>query len=545
MALTTVILIVNGFSIRARLVRDRIAHDLSVQNLRFNALLADMPLGVCMFDCNGFLTVSNERYLRMHGLPAASAASGTSVREIVQYSKASGAFPGDVDSYCKELSEALGRGELVRHLTDLNDGRVIASLSQPIGDGGWISIYEDITEQQLAKVRLEQTRKFLDSIVENVPAPIVVKEPEKGTFVLVNHAYEKFIGLPRERLMGKTVYDVFPPKDAELIATYDNEAIKFSERVISAELSVETPINGSRVVTTTRLVVLDENDKPHFVIAIINDVTEKRKAEARIAYMAHHDPITGLLNRARFAERLEGALACAEQNTHLAVLFIDLDHFKHVNDTLGHLIGDELLRAVADRLRGCIQEIDAVARLGGSDAANWPDDIRIAVNLSPAQFRSQSLAQVVINSLATSGIAPSRLELEITEELLLGHNRDNLSMLEQLRKIGVQIVMDDFGIGYSSLNYLRLFPFDKIKIDRSFINEEDDLSLAIVQAVTSLARVLRVPVTAEGIETREQLDFIRAAGCTEFQGYLFSTPKPSAEIVAFLRGSAQMAANAA
>jgi len=105
--------------------------------------------------------------------------------------------------------------------------------------------------------------------------------------------------------------------------------------------------------------------------------------------------------------------------------------------------------------------------------------------------------------------------------------------------------MDDFGIGYSSLNYLRLFPFDKIKIDRSFINEEDDLSLAIVQAVTSLARVLRVPVTAEGIETREQLDFIRAAGCTEFQGYLFSTPKPSAEIVAFLRGSAQMAANAA
>jgi diguanylate cyclase (GGDEF)-like protein/PAS domain S-box-containing protein len=682
-ALTTVILIVNGFSIRA-----------------------------CMFDCNGFLTVSNERYLRMHGLPAASAASGTSVREIVQYSKASGAFPGDVDSYCKELSEALGRGELVRHLTHLNDGRVIASLSQPIGDGGWISIYEDITEQQLAKVRLEQTRKFLDSIVENVPAPIVVKEPEKGTFVLVNHAYEKFIGLPRERLMGKTVYDVFPPKDAELIATYDNEAIKFSERVISAELSVETPTNGSRIVTTTRLVVLDENDKPHFVIAIINDVTEKRKAEARIAYMAHHDPITGLLNRARFAERLEGALACAEQNTHLAVLFIDLDHFKHVNDTLGHLIGDELLRAVADRLRGCIQEIDAVARLGGdefaiiqsaitrpgdihalvdritaaiktpyelggfqtvvdvsigiaqapadattsdelmkradmalyraksdgrgtyrffesemlartavrraleaslrnsivngelelfyqpvvniteyrvvgleallrwrhpergilspaefmglavetglivplgewvirqacSDAANWPDDIRIAVNLSPAQFRSQSLAQVVINSLATSGIAPSRLELEITEELLLGHNRDNLSMLEQLRKIGVQIVMDDFGIGYSSLNYLRLFPFDKIKIDRSFINEEDDLSLAIVQAVTSLARVLRVPVTAEGIETREQLDFIRAAGCTEFQGYLFSTPKPSAEIVAFLRGSAQMAANAA
>ena len=712
LALTTVIIIVNGFSIRARLVRDRIARDLNVQNLRFNALLADMPLGVCMFDCNGCLTVSNDRYLRMHGLPATSAISGTSVREIIQYSKVSGAFPGDVDSYCNELAETLGRGELVRHLTHLNDGRVIASLSQPIGDGGWISIYEDITEQQLAKVRLEQTRKFLNSIVENVPAPIVVKDPDKGTFVLVNHAYEKFMGLPRERLMGKTVFDVFPPTDAELIAKYDNEAIKFSKRVISAELSVVTPTNGSRIVTTTRLVVLDENDKPHYVIAMIDDVTEKRKAEARIAHMAHHDPVTGLLNRARFTERLEDTLACAGRNAHLAVLFIDLDHFKHVNDTLGHLIGDELLRAVADRLSGCIQEIDAVGRLGGdefaiiqsavahpgdiialvgritaaikapyelggfqtvvdvsigiaqapadattsdelikradmalyraksdgrgtyrffepemlartatrrgleaslrnsivngelelfyqpvvnikeyrvvgleallrwrhpergilsplefmgvavetglivplgewvirqacSDAASWPDHIKIAVNLSPAQFRSQNLAQVVINALATSGIAPSRLELEITEELLLGHNRDNLAVLEQLRKLGVQIVMDDFGIGYSSLNYLRLFPFDKIKIDRSFINEEDDLSLAIVQAVTNLARVLMVPATAEGIETREQLEFVRAAGCTEFQGYLFSPPKPTAEILAFLRRSSQVAANAA
>src|SRR5260370_12442254 len=184
-----------------------------------------------------------------------------------------------------------------------------------------------------------------------------------------------------------------------------------------------------------------------------------------------------------------------------------------------------------------------VIRQACSDAASWPDHIKIAVNLSPAQFRSQNLTQAVINALATSGIAPSRLELEITEELLLAHNRDNLSVLEQLRKLGVQIVMDDFGIGYSSLNYLRLFPFDKIKIDRSFINEEDDLSLAIVQAVTNLARVLMVPATAEGIATRHQVEFVRAAGCTEFQGYLFSPPKPTAETVAFLHRSPQLAAD--
>jgi EAL domain-containing protein (putative c-di-GMP-specific phosphodiesterase class I) len=185
-----------------------------------------------------------------------------------------------------------------------------------------------------------------------------------------------------------------------------------------------------------------------------------------------------------------------------------------------------------------------VIRQACSDAANWPADIKISVNLSPAQFRSHNVAQVAISALAASGIAPSRLELEITEELL-GHNRDNISILEQLRKLGVQIVMDDFGIGYSSLNYLRLFPFDKIKIDRSFINEEDDLSLAIVQAVTSLARVLRVPVIAEGIETREQLEFVRAAGCSEFQGYLFSPPRPTAEIATLLRKTSQLAADAA
>ena len=134
-----------------------------------------------------------------------------------------------------------------------------------------------------------------------------------------------------------------------------------------------------------------------------------------------------------------------------------------------------------------------VIRQACLDAANWPNEIKIAVNLSPAQFRNQNLTQVVINALGSSGVAPSRLELEITEEILLGHSRENLAVLEQFRTLGIQIVMDDFGVGYSSLNYLRLFPFDKIKIDRSFVNDlssGDDLSSAIVQAVTRLAKVL-------------------------------------------------------
>jgi EAL domain-containing protein (putative c-di-GMP-specific phosphodiesterase class I) len=189
-----------------------------------------------------------------------------------------------------------------------------------------------------------------------------------------------------------------------------------------------------------------------------------------------------------------------------------------------------------------------VIRQACRDAAKWPDDIKVAVNLSPVQFRSHDLAQEVIQALEASGVAPNRLELEITEEMLLGHSRENLAVLDQLRRLGVQIVMDDFGTGYSSLNYLRLFPFDKIKIDRSFINELSDgnnISLAIVEAVARLAKVLSVPVTAEGVETADQLAVVRAAGCTEYQGYLFSVPKPAVEIMGLLQESAHTKINAA
>ena len=181
------------------------------------------------------------------------------------------------------------------------------------------------------------------------------------------------------------------------------------------------------------------------------------------------------------------------------------------------------------------EELGLIAALGQwvlqaacADAAKWPKDLRVAVNLSPIQFKSMNLVKVILGSLASSGLQASRLELEITEFVLLEDNVKTLAMLHELRSLGVHIVMDDFGTGFSSLNYLRSFPFDKIKIDRSFIKDlsKGDNSAAIVKTIIGLAHALNIDVVAEGVETRQQLDFVVAQGCTEVQGFYFSEAKP-------------------
>jgi len=435
-------------------------------------------------------------------------------------------------------------------------------------------------------------------------------------------------------------------------------------------------------------------------IATYEDVTERRRAEMQIAYMAHHDVLTDLANRILFRERLEQALAAAQrQRTTVAVLCLDLDRFKDVNDSLGHETGDELLKMVADRLRGCIREGDLIARLGGDEfavlqaavgepndcaslaariinavgapyevhgqeivigtsvgialaaegtiapdqllkhadlalyrakydrrgtyrffepemdeqlqarrhleadlrkalangeftlafqpqinirrheisgfeallrwrhpergpvspaefipvaediglisplgewvieqacreAVQWPDGIKVAVNLSPVQFRNRTLVETVSRALAQSGLSPRRLELEITESVLLQDNETTLETLHRLRELGVCIAMDDFGTGYSSLSYLRSFPFDKIKIDQSFVRELTSRAdcLAIVHSITRLGSSLGMITTAEGVETEEQYRHLLAAGCTEVQGYYFGRPLPAEEL---------------
>jgi diguanylate cyclase (GGDEF)-like protein len=443
--------------------------------------------------------------------------------------------------------------------------------------------------------------------------------------------------------------------------------------------------------------------KPHRVVAI-RDLRERRKAEEDIRFLARHDPLTKLANRNVFQEDLERALKRLDRGENFAILCLDLDYFKQVNDTLGHAIGDKLLISVAQRIDACVRKTDTVARIGGdefaiiqaggelpvgstslaarlidainkpypidghqiavassvgiaiapddgkdsetlmknadlalyrakndgcgvfrlfepemdakmqarrkleldlrqalafnefepyyqplvnvetqeltgfetllrwrhperglvppmefipvaeeiglmgsigawilkracSDAMQWPEGIRVAVNISATQFKGRPLELDVITALGSSGLPAKRLELEITESVLLENSEVTIATLRKLREIGVRIAMDDFGTGYSSLSYLSKFPFDKIKLDRSFTKGAgvDANSQAIIRAVIGLGASLGISTTAEGVETRDQLALLRSEGCHEVQGYLYSKPLPVEDIPRLLQ----------
>jgi diguanylate cyclase (GGDEF)-like protein len=565
-----------------RLVEERTAalqereEEVRAQNLRFDAALNNMSQALLMFDSCARLVICNHRYYEMYELSSDLAKPGATLRQLLELRTHKGSFADDPDRYVANLMSTIAEGKTWSQLTELPDGRTIVVVNHPMTGGGWVATHEDITE--------------------------------------------------------------------------------------------------------------------------------RRRAEKQIAHMARHDALTDLPNRVLLRERLANALDTLPDGERLAVLYLDLDHFKSVNDTLGHQIGDELLKAVAERLRSCVRELDTVARVGGdefaiiqtglqqptdtamlarsicdaikepfdlhghaviadtsigialapgdgtdpiellknadmalygakadgrgtyrffepemdarmkmrrslelalrkalangefelhyqplvslddrritcceallrwqhperglisptefipiaeeigliiplgewvlrkacADAAHWPAETKVAVNLSPIQVTQPNIVTVVVGALAAAGLPANRLEVEITESVLMQNSDTTLATLHQLRQLGVRISMDDFGTGYSSLSYLRSFPFDKIKIDRCFISglAAGDDSVAIVLAIAGLAKQLGMATTAEGVETRQQLQQVKALGCSEMQGFLFSAPRRMEELTQLFR----------
>jgi diguanylate cyclase (GGDEF)-like protein/PAS domain S-box-containing protein len=559
-----------------------------------------------------------------------------------------------------------------------------------------IALFEDVTDRRSLSQELENAKKFLELVVDNIPVSLVVESVKDRQYLLANRSAEAILNRRREDAVGLTAKDIFNPREAALIVARDEAAIK--KRVPQTEEHPISTKEGLRLFLTRRVTVLDDVGEPQYLIKTHEDVTDRRQTESRMAHMAYHDGLTDLPNRAAFLQALTQMIeACEDIGEEFAVLSIDLDGLKEINDVFGHAIGDKLLIEVSRRLqisagggivarlsgdefgliidgkqpiagmllaeqlaealakefqiegksvrtgvttgisifphngtdaasllanagaalfrakaksRGSIglyepemdqqirdrrvlhqdlsvaikngelslhyqpqararatvasseiigfealarwrhpvrgfvppsdfiplaEESGLIVEMGEwilreacREAASWPVPQQIAVNLSPAQFMHGDVVGLVHSILIETGLAPSRLELEITEGVLIEDFERGLALLRRLKALGVRISMDDFGSGYSSLSYLQAFPFDKIKIDRAFVMNlgRGPQSAAIVRAVIELGHGLEMSIVAEGVETQDQLGFLAEEGCDSVQGYFIGKPAP-------------------
>ena len=381
-----------GLSVFSAIVVWKIRRNSGDQVLRLHEALNNMNQGLCMFDAQNRLVVWNERYREMYSINPRRIWRGCTVRDLLDARIAAGTFPLDPRKYDVDLQTALKQGKAFTLNVQLGDGRMIAVVNQPMKSGGWVATHEDVTERDHADQELERTRTFLHTIIENVPSPIIVKSIPDLRYLLINRAAENYLGIDRSVLLDRTTAEVMPQASAERIEAEDRKLIASGEPTFIDEHSVITPGNGTRVVTAMRLPVKSPDGKPQYVISVINDLTERKRSEQRIEHMAQHDSLTDLPNRAAFTHCIASMIGHASvAGESFALLSLDLDRFKSVNDVFGHDTGDALLREVARRLETACQGA-FLARLGGDEfAVVTPTGIRPAAAEALAERLSAAL----------------------------------------------------------------------------------------------------------------------------------------------------------
>jgi diguanylate cyclase (GGDEF)-like protein len=706
--------------------RQAALNNLARQNRILDAALAHMAQGVAMFDADQRLVVCNKRFVEIYDLPESLIMPGTHFTQLARYHR-NKHFHADnpPPEYAFDgMDKALGTPNSVHQF---KDGRIIAIARRPMQNGGWVTTHDDITERELLHAELkrqheivkEQQEQLLlrttrfDAAINNMTEGLCFFSGDQR-LIICNERFVEMYGLrPGSVYPGMTLAEVIKLRHEAgyhpMIPPEEYHAQRIAIAATNRTSDTEIELANGRVFEIHHRPMPDGG-----WVATHEDITKRRRAEAKVAYMAHHDMLTDLPNRTLLMERLAEAVKRAQSGEIVALHLFDLDHFKDVNDTLGHPAGDKLLRQTARRLKDLIGDGDTLARMGGDEfaivqsglthpleaaalakrvvrsintpfdidghevivgasigiavcpvdgeqgeelirnadlalyrskaegrctyrffepgmdgqmkirrgleadlrkaitvgefelhyqpvadlrsntitgceallrwrhpqkgmilpdafiplaeeigaiiplgewvireacrtAAGWPDTVKVAVNLSPVQFHGADLCRVVLGALAASGLAPHRLELEITENVLLINSKKVVATFNRLRDLGVRIALDDFGAGHSSLSYLRQFPFDNIKIDRSFVRDiaENPSSQCIVHAIAEMAQGLSMISTAEGVETAEQKAAVLSAGCSEMQGYLLSRAVPADEIAQlFRRGAATTAGDA-
>jgi diguanylate cyclase (GGDEF)-like protein/PAS domain S-box-containing protein len=707
-AISGFILLMGAFVWRAikDLARNSIA--LRKTNTRFDAALANMPTGLSMFDADGRLMVWNDRFIELYGMSPDVVRRGADIYEIVAHRKQTGGLEMDVKTYVTEFRRELRETGKSTHTSRLRNGQVVSVANTAIAGGGWIAIHENITERVGDEEALFNQAAELSRINLRFGAALshmtqgLSMFDEHRRLVVWNKRFAELYDVPEKLLTVGTPYeDIIADRFARGVTKADTspEAVKAKVAELS---SLARDSHRIDELADGRFLLLSRQAMPGGGwLAIMEDITERKRAEAEIVHLARHDTLTGLPNRAQFNEKLEEAGKRLNRGgAAVTVMMLDLDRFKAVNDTLGHPAGDALLVEVGRRLKATLRETDLLARLGGdefaiiqdggdsqregaitlalriisavsepfdlngfevhvgtcvgiamgpehgiepeellkcadlalytakaqgrndfriyqpgmledaasqqlaeselrdaiaheqfelhyqpvvdvttrqicgvealvrwrhpvkglvgpdqfiplaestgliipigewilqracTDAAKWPAHIGLAINISAVQFQRGNLFDVILCALVESGLAPERLELEITETSLLENQEAHLVTIRQLKNLGISMALDDFGTGYSSVTYLTNFPFDKIKIDRTFtrdVLERHDYA-AVISSVLALARGLGMVTTVEGIETEQQFEYMRHAGVNLAQGYLFSRPVPVSEL---------------
>jgi diguanylate cyclase (GGDEF)-like protein len=548
------------------------SRELKAAKDRLDAAMNNVPQGLCMFDATMRLTVTNSRYLEMYALSADDAKPGGLLRDMLQRRAARGSFSGDADQYIADLRAKLARGKPFRAITHLQDGRVISVQNQPAPGGGWVAMHEDITERQRAEAQIAHMARH-DALTDLPNRAYFSEELEKllgrlrdggaqfniflfdlDLFKTVNDSLGHPIGdellkAIAGRLRGASLGgyraarfggDEFAILQSEEGDQREN-AVVLAKR-LQATLCEPYQIEAHQIVIGISIgIALAPGHGTSQIELLKNvDLALYRAKSGRLGYQFYEPEMDSEAQLRRELEiDLREAVANKEFVLHYQTIVdvtsrrvCGVEALVRWNHPRRGLLGPDRFIPIAEEVGLIIPIGEWILRQACQDAMAWPEDLRLAVNLSPVQFRSGNLLTCVTDALVEAHLCPGRLELEVTESVLLENNAESLAVLHQLKTSGIKIVLDDFGTGYSSLSYLRMFPFDKIKIDRSFVAEFSNRAdcAAIVCAVAGLGRTLQLDTTAEGVETDEQFELLRAAGCTQAQGFLFSRPVPAAAL---------------
>jgi len=544
---------------------------LKTQSDRFEAAIENMPHGLCMFDQDLCLLVTNARYAEMYDFDAADVAAGTDIVSLARQRMARGQASEQEVAYFEEFRRGPPTDQFSTQVKKLTDGRVISIVGEKMPAGGWVMIHQDITEQQAAEKKMhhmahhdaltglpnrvmlrEQLSKRLEELEPDATLAVLCLDLDH--FKRVNDTLGHPVGDALLVAVARRLRDCVRRGDIVVRLGGDEFAVlqmggeqptaaTSLAQALIGELGRPFEIEGNEIVIGTSVgIALADASAP--------DADHLMKCSDMALYRAKEQGRDGFCffepeMDARMHERrtLEIDLRKGIASGQFEVFYqpsIDLAH--------NRIAGFEALVRWNHPTRGLVspaafiplaEETGLIAPLGEwvlrnacTEARNWPDHVSLAVNLSTVQFRSKNLVATVMSAIAVSGISAKRLELEITETVMLTNSEETMATLHQLRALGVRIAMDDFGTGYSSLSYLSKFPFDKIKIDQSFVRTLDQKvdNIAIIRAVAGLGANLGMTTTAEGVETNEQLDLVRREGCNEVQGFLFSRPQPASEL---------------